>query len=159
MAYVATALINSGFTARFAIRLLPADGGQSHAHGRAGRWCCRICRPPGAFVIGHDNCEGGASRSIQSIHNAAKYFDLHHMQVDKELNAMFSSKEITTIAKYLATKFAIAALVVVLGMVGSAAASTGPKPTVISSDPADDAINVPVNTTVTVNFSLPMDCH
>src|SRR5882757_941263 len=40
-------------------------------------------------------------------------------------------------------------------MVGTAAAS---RPMVLSTDPTDDAINVPVNTTVTVNFSVPMNC-
>ncbi len=81
------------------------------------------------------------------------------MQADKELKVMFSTKEITTIVKFIVTRFALAAFVVVLGLVGSAAASNRPKPTVISTDPADDAINVPVTTTVTVNFSLPIDCH
>src|ERR1700735_114507 len=81
------------------------------------------------------------------------------MQADKELKVMFSTKEITTIVKYIVTRFALAAFVVVLGLAGSAAASNRPKPTVISTDPADDATNVPVNTTVTVVFSLPIDCH
>src|SRR5882762_9367942 len=89
------------------------------------------------------------------MHNAAKYFQLHRTQVDKEMNVMFSTKKISTILKYIVSKISLAALLVVLGMVGTAAAS---RPMVLSTDPTDDAINVPVNTTVTVNFSVPMNC-
>jgi Ice-binding-like/Bacterial Ig-like domain len=80
------------------------------------------------------------------------------MQVAKEMIAMFSTKKIATIVKYIVTRFTLAACVVILGMAGTATASRKPKPTVISSDPADDATNVPVNTAVTVNFSLPINC-
>jgi hypothetical protein len=89
------------------------------------------------------------------MHNAAKYFELHHMPVNKEVSAMFPTKKITMILKYIVSKMSVAAFVVVVGMVGTAAAS---RPMVTSTDPADDAVNVAVNTTVTVNFDVPMDC-
>ena len=79
------------------------------------------------------------------------------MQVNKEMNAMFSTKKVTMIFKYIVSKISVAALVLVVGMAGVAAAA-GPRSTVISTYPTDDAINVPVSTSVTVNFSLPMDC-
>ena len=71
---------------------------------------------------------------------------------------MFSSKKITTIIKNIVSRIPLAALLVILGMVGTAAASGKPKSIVVSTFPTDDAVDVPVNTTVTVNFSLPMDC-
>ena len=83
------------------------------------------------------------------------------MQVTKEMNAMFSTKKITMILKYIVSRFSIAAFVVIVGMVGmvgSAAAANRPKPIVISTDPIDDAVDVPINNTVTVNFSLPISC-
>src|SRR3984957_13020061 len=81
------------------------------------------------------------------------------MQVTKEMNDMSSTKKISTIVKYIVSRFSIAALVVVLGMVGSAAASGKPKSIVVSTSPTDDAVDVPDNTSVTVNLSLPMDCR
>jgi hypothetical protein len=72
------------------------------------------------------------------------------MQVTKEMSVMFSTKKITTIVRNIVSKISLAALLVIVGMVGTAAAS---RPMVTSTYPADDAINVPVNTTVTVNFS------
>ncbi|MFZ0679771.1 Ig-like domain-containing protein [Candidatus Binatus sp.] len=71
---------------------------------------------------------------------------------------MFSTKKITMILKYIVSRISIAALVVIVGMAGSAAASDKTKSIVVSTSPTDDAVDVPVNTTVTVNFSLPMDC-
>jgi Ice-binding-like/Bacterial Ig-like domain len=91
--------------------------------------------------------------------NAAEYFELHHMQVTKEMNSMFSTKKISMILKYIVGRISIAALVVIVGMAGSAAASSKPRPIVTSTNPADDAVNVPVNTSITVNFSEPMDCN
>jgi hypothetical protein len=80
------------------------------------------------------------------------------MQVTKEMSVMFSTKKITTIIKNIVSRIPLAALLVILGMVGTAAASGKPKSIVISTYPTDDAIDVPVNTSVTINFSLPMDC-
>ncbi len=69
---------------------------------------------------------------------------------------MFSMKKTTMILKYIVSRISIAAFVVVVGMAGTAAAA---RPIVTSTSPTDDAINVPVNTTVTVNFSEPMNCN
>jgi Ice-binding-like/Bacterial Ig-like domain len=80
------------------------------------------------------------------------------MQVTKEMSVMFSTKKITTIIKNIVSRIPLAALLVILGMVGTAAASGKPKSIVVSTFPTDDAVDVPINTTVTVNFSLPMDC-
>src|SRR4029077_15289548 len=96
-----------------------------------------------------------APRSIQSIHNATERFEFHHMQVNKEMNAMFSTKKITMMLKQIVSRMFIATFVVIIGMVGTAAAA---RPAVISTSPTDGAIGVPVNTIVTVNFSEPMDC-
>src|SRR5580658_207164 len=53
----------------------------------------------------------------------------------------------------------IAALVMVLSAGASPAAASGkPRPSVLSTNPLDGAIDVPVETSITVNFSLPMDC-
>src|ERR1700722_14275276 len=82
------------------------------------------------------------------------------MQVTKEMSAMFSTKKISMIVKYIISRIPLAALLVILGMLGTAAAASGkPKSIVVSTFPTDDAVDVPVNTTVTVNFSLPMDCQ
>ena len=62
------------------------------------------------------------------------------MQVTKEMNVMFSTKKITTIVRNIVSRISLAALLVIVGMVGTAAAS---RPMVTSTDPADDAINVP----------------
>jgi hypothetical protein len=82
------------------------------------------------------------------------------MQVNEEMNFMSSTKKGTMMLKCIVSRISIAALVVIVVMAGSAAAaSKGPRPMVISSNPADDAIDVPVNASVTVNFSLPMNCN
>ena len=70
--------------------------------------------------------------------------------------SMFSMKKTTMMLKYIVSRISIAAFVVIVGMAGTAAAA---RPIVTSTSPADDAINVPINTTVTVNFSEPMDCN
>src|SRR5579872_3783022 len=76
------------------------------------------------------------------------------MQVAKEMNVMFATKKIMAIVRKLVTGLPLAALLVIVGMAGTAAA----RPVVVSSNPADDAVNVPINTAVTVNFDRPVKC-
>ena len=83
------------------------------------------------------------------------------MQVNEEMNFMSSTKKGTMMLKYIVSRISVAALVVIVGMAGSAFASgkpRPPRPVLVYSNPADDAINVPVNTSINVNFSMPMDC-
>ena len=41
------------------------------------------------------------------------------MQVTKEMNVMFSTKKITTIVKNIVSRISLAALLVIVGMVGT----------------------------------------
>jgi Ice-binding-like/Bacterial Ig-like domain len=81
------------------------------------------------------------------------------MQANKEMNRMLSTKKATMIFKYIVSQISVAALVVIVAMAGSAAANDNPRPIVTSTSPANGALDVPVNTTVTVNFSMPMKCN
>jgi Ice-binding-like/Bacterial Ig-like domain len=81
------------------------------------------------------------------------------MQMNKEMNVMLlSAKKGTTMLKYIVSRISVAAFVVILGMAGSAAAGSNPRPVVTSTIPADNAIDVSVDTDVTVNFSMPIHC-
>ncbi len=64
------------------------------------------------------------------------------------------------ILKYLVNRVSIAALVMILCVAGSsaAAASSKPRPVVLSTNPLNGAVDVDVQTSITVNFSLPMKC-
>ena len=77
---------------------------------------------------------------------------------------MSSTNKIAMMLKYIVSSISTAALVVIIGLVaiaattGSAAAKDKPRPTVVSIDPADGSLDVPVVTSITVIFDMPMDC-
>ena len=60
----------------------------------------------------------------------------------------------------MVNRVSIAALAIILCMAGSsaAAASKKPRPVVLSTNPINGAVDVNVQTSITVNFSLPMKC-
>ena len=72
---------------------------------------------------------------------------------------MLSTKKATMIFKYIVSQISVALLVVVVAMAGAAVANDNPRPTVVSTSPINGAQGVSVNTTVTVNFSMPMKCN
>ena len=77
---------------------------------------------------------------------------------------MSSTNKIAIMLKYIVSSFSTAALVAIIGLVaiaattGVAAAKNKPRPTVVSITPPDGDIDVPVVTSVTVVFDMPMDC-
>ena len=77
---------------------------------------------------------------------------------------MSSTNKIAMMLKYIVSSFSTAALVAIIGLVaiaattGSAAAKDKPRPTVVSITPPDGDIDVPVVTSITVVFDMPMDC-
>jgi Ice-binding-like/Bacterial Ig-like domain len=77
---------------------------------------------------------------------------------------MSSINKIAIVLKYIVSSFSTAALVAIIGLVaiaattGVAAAKNKPRPTVVSITPFDGDIDVPVVTSVTVVFDMPMDC-
>ncbi len=65
------------------------------------------------------------------------------------------------VLKYIVNRVSIMALAMILCAVGSSAAgrSDKPRPVVVSTNPSDGAVDVAVQTSITVNFSVPMDCR
>ena len=64
------------------------------------------------------------------------------------------------VLKYIVNRISLMALAMVLCVVGTSAAgaSKKPRPVVVSTNPSDGAVDVDVQTNITVNFSLPMNC-
>jgi hypothetical protein len=77
---------------------------------------------------------------------------------------MSSINKIAILLKYIVSSFSTAALVAIIGLVaiaattGAAAAKDKPRPTVVSITPPDGDLDVPVVTSITVVFDMPMDC-
>ena len=80
------------------------------------------------------------------------------MQVKKELNVMLSTKKSTMMLKYIVSAISVAAFLVIAGMAAPAAAANNPRPMVMFSNPLNNAMDVSVDTIVTVFFSIPIDC-
>jgi len=71
---------------------------------------------------------------------------------------MLSTKKSTMMLKHMVSGISVAAFLVIVAIAGPAAAANNPRPKVISSSPLDNAMNVSVDTAVTVFFSIPIDC-
>ena len=74
---------------------------------------------------------------------------------------MSSTNKIAIMLKYIVSSISIAALIVITGMTGSAAAAKDKdqvRPSVVSIDPINGSLDVSVLTSITVVFDMPMDC-
>ncbi|MGA6970408.1 MAG: Ig-like domain-containing protein, partial [Candidatus Binatus sp.] len=75
---------------------------------------------------------------------------------------MSATKKTSMMLMRIVKKISVAALAIIICAGAAAAANSSsdvPKPVVISTDPVDGATDVSIYTSVTVNFSDPMDCN